>query len=168
MPGFKFNTRPELIEALALLCPGACFRSDQNPETGEYDYEHVVWQHPEDSEWVPPSKEVVEAYLTKIQNEWDENVKYQMLRKQAYPTIESQLDALWHAMDKGVIPKIEPMYSEVAAIKDQFPKYDASLPWRGTAIGTLKGAFPDHTLMHNPKISLPETTFPYVSPDSIE
>lgn len=165
MPGFSFSGRPQLIEALALMCPGAHFRSDQNPATGEYDYEHVVWQHPEESTWVPPTKEEVMSYLTQIQTEWDEKVKYKILRKVAYPTIESQLDAIWHAMDDGKLPKIEPMYSQVQEIKEQFPKNDAALPWRGSALGTLKGAFPDYTLMQNPDISLPTKTFPYSQPE---
>lgn len=167
MPGFSFNGRPQLIEALALMCPGSSFRSDQNPATGEYDYDHVFWQHPEESDWVPPSKEEVEAYLTKIQAEWDEKVKYKMLRKTAYPTLESQLDALWHAMDDGLIPKIQPMYDDVKAVKDEFPKKDPSLPWRGSAMGTLKGAYPDYTMMQNPDISLPEKTYPYTPPEII-
>jgi hypothetical protein len=29
---------------------------------------------------------------------------------------------LWHAMDDGLIPKIEPMYSEIKAVKEQYPK----------------------------------------------
>lgn len=43
-------------------------------------------------------------------------------RRSAYPTFGDQLDMLWHAMDDGVIPKIEPMYSEIKAVKEQFPK----------------------------------------------
>jgi hypothetical protein len=166
MAGFKFSTRPQLVEALALLCPGSSFRSDENPETGDYDYDHVVWMH-EDTDWVPPSKEVVEAYLAKIQAEWDEKIKYQQLRKVSYPDIGAQLDALWHAMDEGVIPKIEPMYSEVKAVKDQFAKGDTELPWRGSAMGTIKGEYPDSDIMQNPAISLPDETFPYNGPGAI-
>ena len=33
-----------------------------------------------------------------------------------------QLDALWHAMDTGTTPKIEPFYSQIKLIKDKFPK----------------------------------------------
>jgi len=29
---------------------------------------------------------------------------------------------LWHAMDDGIIPKIEPLYSEIKAVKDAHPK----------------------------------------------
>jgi hypothetical protein len=164
MAGFSFTSRPQLAEALALMCPGSMFRCDVNPETGDYDYDHVVWQHPEDTPWVPPAKAEVEAYLEQIQTEWDTNVKYKQLRKVSYPDVGAQLDALWHAMDENIIPRIEPMYSDVKAIKDQFTKNDPDLPWRGTAMGTIKGAFPDAAIMQNPAISLPEVTYEYIPP----
>lgn len=41
----------------------------------------------------------------------------QAARRQAYPAIGDQLDMLWHAMDAGVLPKIEPMYSDIKAVK---------------------------------------------------
>ncbi len=163
--GFSFTSRPQLVEALALMCPGSMFRSDENPETGEYDYDHVVWQHPEGVDWTPPPKEEVEAYLAQIQQEWDEKVKYKQLRKVSYPDVGQQLDALWHAMDTGVIPKIEPMYSDVKAIKEQYPKGNTDLPWRGSALGTVKGAFPDSSKMQNPDISLPSKTYPFSLPE---
>ncbi len=164
MPGFRFNTRPQLVEALALMCPGASFRSDQNPETGEYDYDHVVWAIPDGVDWTPPSKEAVEQYLTQIQTEWDTYVKYQQLRKFAYPDIGEQMDALWHAMDEGVLPKIEPMYSDIKAVKEQFEKNNPDLPWRGSARGTILGAYPSYEVAHNPAISLPPTMYEFPVP----
>lgn len=43
-------------------------------------------------------------------------------RAAEYPSIEDQLDSLWHAMDQGVIDKVEPMYSQIKAVKDKYPK----------------------------------------------
>ena len=40
----------------------------------------------------------------------------------SYPNITDQLDALWHAMDQGLLPKIELMYSSVLAVKQKHPK----------------------------------------------
>ena len=60
-----------------------------------------------------------------IDGEWvneDPTPKYVYDRKSAYPAFGDQLDMIWHAMDDGVIPKIEPMYSEIKAVKEQFPK----------------------------------------------
>lgn len=47
---------------------------------------------------------------------------YFMRRRDAYPPVTDQLDMLWHAMDDGLIPRIEPMYSQIKAVKDRFPK----------------------------------------------
>lgn len=47
---------------------------------------------------------------------------YAVQRQNAYPTIGDQLDMFWHAMDGGVIPKIEPFYTDIANIKAQYPK----------------------------------------------
>lgn len=160
MPGFSFNTRPELAEALALMCPGSHFRCDINPETGEYDYDHVVWENPANIDWTPPSKESVEAYLQQIQEEWDEKVKYKQLRAIAYPDLTELADAMYWQM-QGDSTKMEAYLEKVAAVKEQFPKNDPTLPWRGSALGTIKGAFPDYTIMQNPSISLPTETFPY-------
>jgi hypothetical protein len=43
-------------------------------------------------------------------------------RRASYPPLGDQLDALWHAMDDGILPKVEPFYSDIKAVKDHFPK----------------------------------------------
>lgn len=43
-------------------------------------------------------------------------------RRSSYPSIGDQLDMLWHAMDQEVIPRVEPFYSEIKAVKDKYPK----------------------------------------------
>ena len=47
---------------------------------------------------------------------------YRKVRQAQYPTLGDQLDALWHAMDQGVLPKIEPLYSDILAVKQAIPK----------------------------------------------
>lgn len=48
--------------------------------------------------------------------------EYAVNRKKHYPDLGDQFDMLWHAMDDGTIPKIEPLYSQIKAVKEQFPK----------------------------------------------
>lgn len=48
--------------------------------------------------------------------------KYAERRQMAYPTVEEQLDALWHGMDKVKSKRIEPFYSLLKAVKEQNPK----------------------------------------------
>jgi hypothetical protein len=52
-------------------------------------------------------------------------ITYAHHRKMAYPPIGDQLDMLWHAMNNGLIPKIEPMYSQIKAVKEANPKPSA-------------------------------------------
>jgi hypothetical protein len=47
---------------------------------------------------------------------------YASERQEAYPPATEQLDMLWHAMDSGATPKIEPWFSTIKAIKDAHPK----------------------------------------------
>ena len=49
-------------------------------------------------------------------------VSYAGQRRAAYPTTGDQLDMLWHAMNDGVLPKVEPFYSDIKAVKARFPK----------------------------------------------
>lgn len=51
---------------------------------------------------------------------------YASRRSMAYPSLGDQLDMLWHAMDEGAMPVIEPWYSTVKAVKDQYPKPEAT------------------------------------------
>jgi len=47
---------------------------------------------------------------------------YRENRVKAYLPVGDQLDAIWHAMDNGILPKVEPMYSHNKAVKAQWPK----------------------------------------------
>jgi hypothetical protein len=44
------------------------------------------------------------------------------LRRANYPPIEEQLDMIWHSMNTGQMPKSEPFYSKIKAVKDRFQK----------------------------------------------
>lgn len=52
----------------------------------------------------------------------DAPTPYFQLRKQNYPKLGDQLDMLWHAMDEGTLPKVEPFYSEILSVKVRYPK----------------------------------------------
>lgn len=44
------------------------------------------------------------------------------LRRAEYPSIEDQLDMIWHGMDEDSSKRIEPFYSVIKNIKDKYPK----------------------------------------------
>ena len=48
--------------------------------------------------------------------------QYMWDRINVYPKIGDQLDMLWHAMDEDPSKRLEPFYSAIKAVKDQFPK----------------------------------------------
>jgi|SaaInlStandDraft_2_1057019.scaffolds.fasta_scaffold02698_19 hypothetical protein len=43
-------------------------------------------------------------------------------RSEHYPPIGDQLDSLWHAMDRGELPKIAEFYDPIKEVKDTYPK----------------------------------------------
>lgn len=47
---------------------------------------------------------------------------YVVERAHAYPSYGNQFDTLWHAMDNGQLPKIEPFYSDIKSVKEKYPK----------------------------------------------
>ncbi len=47
---------------------------------------------------------------------------YRVARKKSYPSVQDQLDALWHAMNTGAVPVAEPFYSQIKAVKTKYPK----------------------------------------------
>ena len=45
-------------------------------------------------------------------------------RRAAYPSVGDQLDALWHAMAAGIVPKVPAFFDPIAQIKLRFPSVD--------------------------------------------
>lgn len=60
-------------------------------------------------------------------NKWEEwkfpqSVQYAVDRRSEYPSVEDQMDMFWHAMNDGVIPKIQPFFDKIKGVKDKYPK----------------------------------------------
>lgn len=51
---------------------------------------------------------------------------YTVVRQRMYPSVEDQLDMIWHAMHDNILPRVEPMYSMILAVKEAAPKGGAS------------------------------------------
>lgn len=51
---------------------------------------------------------------------------YTVVRHRMYPSVEDQLDMIWHAMHDNILPRVEPMYSMILAVKEAAPKGGAS------------------------------------------
>ena len=47
---------------------------------------------------------------------------YAQRRVMEYPSVQEQLDMLWHGMNDGLVEKTEPFYSSIKAVKDKYPR----------------------------------------------
>lgn len=74
-------------------------------------YDGITWL---DKIKEKPTKEDIEEYLQALQYE-EESLAYQQARKSAYPSIEDQLDMLYHLGYDG-------WKKEIEAVKIAFPK----------------------------------------------
>tara|TARA_R110002012_G_scaffold211140_1_gene381906 strand:- start:570 stop:860 length:291 start_codon:yes stop_codon:yes gene_type:complete len=92
-------------DALASLVP--------NAEWSANDTEVIDWFSPE----IPqPTQAELDAEIARLQAEYDTQ-EYARNRKDEYPPIGDQLDALFHA---GVFPA--DMAAQLQAVKDKYPK----------------------------------------------
>lgn len=63
------------------------------------------------------------------------DMDYRKARLEQYPPLNEQLDMLWHAMDAGVLPRVEPMYSRIKAVKLAYPKDNSVVPGSVIVVG---------------------------------
>lgn len=96
-----------LFHAIQSLVPGA------EVSVGIYDQE-IVWHKPETA---PITLEQIQQEQQRLQQAYDWN-EYQRNRAREYPTIQEQLDALYHA---GVFPA--EMAARIRAVKEKYPRY---------------------------------------------
>jgi hypothetical protein len=86
------------------------------------DYTAIIWNDKIITK--PTDAELQTAWAELQADEADEAINE--LRRNTYPSVGDQLDALWHAMDDGRMSKIEPMYSDCKTVKDTYPKQEIS------------------------------------------
>ena len=107
------NNRPVKVgDAIHSLAPEASFTIYAN------DYDRVVWDSPDIEK---PTLERVENEISRLEAE-RVALRYREDRKQEYPPIGDQLDALYHA---GVFPA--DMAAQIQAVKDAHPKPNVSV-----------------------------------------
>ena len=83
----------------------------------EESYEALHWK---DKTCDPPTKDEVELLVSQLRPQWEE---YATNRQQAYPSVEDQLDMLWHMINRGeaLVPGCQ-WHAYIKRVKDQFPK----------------------------------------------
>jgi hypothetical protein len=102
------NKKPDILDALLSLRPGAewLFNGDIN------DYGGLFWH--DNNDLLPPTEEEVRAELVILQAEYEYN-QYQRDRASAYPSIQEQLDVLYHQGYDGGKESIN-------KVKEEYPK----------------------------------------------
>ena len=96
----------DIQRALLSLRPGAQW--SVNGET----YEGLTWF--DENDLPPPTEEEVNQEVERLQKEWDDN-QYQRDRESAYPSIQDQLDTLYHQGYDGWKEMID-------EVKTKYPK----------------------------------------------
>ena len=96
-----------LFHAIQSLVPGA------EVSVGLYD-QSITWHKPETA---PVTVEQIKQEQQRLQQAYDWN-EYQRNRAREYPSIQEQLDALYHA---GVFPA--EMAARIRAVKAKYPRY---------------------------------------------
>ena len=81
------------------------------------DFEQITWLN----ETTPISKADIEAKMAELQTAYDAK-QYQ--RDRVYPSIEDQLDMLWHSIDQNPALKSQyfNFYEAIKAVKVKNPK----------------------------------------------
>lgn len=96
----------DIFKAILNIRPGARFAVSGN------SYEGLEWY--DDNELPPPTEQEVLAEAQRLQTEW-ENKQYQRERADAYPTIQEQMDILYHQGYDGWKKIID-------EVKNKYPK----------------------------------------------
>jgi hypothetical protein len=102
-----------ISKALAQLRPNAHWHL-----VGDEKYENIVWTDPNTRK---PSREEVEPLAAQFVAD-HQAAQYRRDRKKQYPSVNEQLDMLWHAMDDGALPRVDSFYDAIKAVKDANPK----------------------------------------------
>ena len=75
----------------------------------------ILLNNQEQKDFLKTTDDITRAVLARAHNDF---------RLSKYPTVEDQLDMLWHAMDIDESKRLEPFYSTIKAIKNAYPKVE--------------------------------------------
>jgi hypothetical protein len=93
-------------DAIVSLRPGAQWSLNGD------DYEGLIWF--DENDLPPPTEEELQAEIERLQAEYENN-QYQRDRASAYPSIQDQLDVLYHQGYDGWKARID-------EVKNKYPK----------------------------------------------
>lgn len=113
---YEFGT---ITESRLGRLPGDSVPVARDEQIRVYDeYDKIIWL---DVIVRQPTLAECEAEWGKIQIEI-ENERVNDNRRTNYPSVNDQLDMLWHAMDNGETNKAIDFYNAIKIVKDKYPK----------------------------------------------
>ena len=107
-----FQRKPEITDAIKALRPTSSFSLIAD------DYSTLMWN---DSENAAPSESDVNAKLAELTTSYNAK-SYQNVRETKYPSVEEQLDLLYHDMLANKGDKTGDWFAAVKKVKDDNPK----------------------------------------------
>ena len=104
--------KEQIVQALMFFAPQAMwsFSSDVQPE--EITYDNIIW---EDHFYIQPTEIELQQYYDDSVIAYQSDSLYKTLRQQAYPSVEEQLDMIFH---QG----IDVWKDRIQNIKNNIPK----------------------------------------------
>ena len=102
-----------ISKAISSLCPGSEFIiEDEN-------YDTIQWLVPPTN---IPTLDELHLELDRLEQEEIKKI-YKKQRILEYPSLQEQLDMLWHMMDDDIIPgKDSQWYNTILSVKQKYPK----------------------------------------------
>ena len=97
--------------ALASLVPTAEY--GWNPTDGIFSWDSKDITQPTQSE--------IDAEVAKLREQWVKE-QYKRDRENSFPTIQEQLDLLWHDIENGKLDTTGSFFQKIKSVKDANPK----------------------------------------------
>jgi hypothetical protein len=104
--------KDEVLRALMFYSPQAKWEIKKDADPLNVNYSDIDWN---DDFYTIPSEEILSSLIDQAKRADQSNTNYQVKRREAYPTVEEQLDYIFH---NGV----DEWKARIQSIKDKYPK----------------------------------------------
>jgi hypothetical protein len=104
--------KEQVVRSLMFYSPQAKWEIKTDADPSNVSYNDIVWN---DSFYAIPTEEQLLDLIEQAKRADQANVNYQIERREAYPTVEEQLDYIFHN-------SVDEWKARIQSIKDKYPK----------------------------------------------
>ena len=104
--------RDQLLQALMFYKPEAKWSFDQSVEPENITYDNIIW---EDAYYTKPTEDQLQQFYDQSVKTYSANTDYRKIRQRNYPSVEEQLDTIFH---EGV----DSWKQKIQLVKDKYSK----------------------------------------------